>query len=276
MTVSAAASSDPDGDALDFSWALTSPGGSAASLSVTSGLATSFVADVFGEYLVDLAVSDGTVTSTDVVEVNACYSKAHVVVLGSSTAAGYGPSVPDSAWVNRYRASVQAFDPSNQVTNLAVGGFRTYHIMPTGFVPPVGRPAPDPAQNITQALALVPDLLIINLPSNDARFGYPVSEQLANYDIILAQAAAQAVPGWIATTQPRNLSVAGRANLMEMRDSTFTRFGDFAVDFWNTLALSDGTINPLYDRGDGIHLNDAGHRILLERVTAKGIFCETV
>ncbi len=206
---------------------------------------------------------------------DACYSQAHVVVLGSSTAAGTGPSVPDSAWVNRYRASVQALDPSNQVTNLAVGGFRTYHIMPTGFVPPAGRPSPDPAQNITQALGVAPDLLIINLPSNDAASSYPVSEQLANYDVILAEAAAQSVPAWIATTQPRNLSAARRANLMEMRDSTFARFGDFAVDFWNTLALSDGTIDPLYDKGDGVHLNDAGHRILFERMSAKGIFCET-
>ena len=276
VTVSATGSSDADGDALDFSWALTSPGGSAASLSGTSGPTASFIADVFGEYRVGLTVSDGTATATDVVEVNSCYSQAHVVVLGSSTAAGIGASVPDRAWVDRYRASVQARDPSSEVTNLAVGGFRTYHIMPTGFVPPTGRPSPDPAHNVTQALALAPDLLIINLPSNDAAFGYPVPEQLANYDIILAEAATQSVPAWVSTTQPRNFSAGGRANLMEMRDSTFTRFGDYAVDLWSTLALSDGMIAPLYDSGDGIHLNDSGHQVLLERVTAKGIFCETV
>ena len=101
-------------------------------------------------------------------------------------------------------------------------------------------------------------------------------EQLANYDIILAEAATQSVPTWVSTTQPRNFSAGARANLMEMRDSTFTRLGDYAVDLWSTLALSDGMIHPLYDSGDGIHLNDSGHRILLERVTAKSIFCETV
>ena len=31
----------------------------------------------------------------------------HVVILGSSTAAGTGPSTSDSAWVNRYRAYLQ-------------------------------------------------------------------------------------------------------------------------------------------------------------------------
>lgn len=199
----------------------------------------------------------------------------HVVVLGSSTAAGTGPSHPDSAWVNRYRANAESLNPSNQVTNLALGGYTTYHILPTGSVPPPGRPAPDPARNITQALSLSPDFVIINLPSNDAASGYAVSEQLANYDSVLVRAAAEGVPVWISTTQPRNLPLAGRTNLMEMRDSTFARFGEHAVDFWNTLALPGGTIDPLYDSGDGIHLNDAGHGVLFERVAAKGIFCET-
>jgi lysophospholipase L1-like esterase len=199
----------------------------------------------------------------------------HVVVLGSSTAAGAGASHPDSAWVRRYERNIQSLNPGNQVTNLALGGYTTYHIQPTGSAPPPGRPSPDPARNITQALSLTPDHIIINLPSNDAASGYTVAEQLANYDSVLARASAQGVPVWVATTQPRNLSTAGRANLMEMRDSTFARFGAYAVDFWSTLALPGGTIDPACDSGDGIHLNDDGHRILFERMAAEGIFGET-
>ena len=152
----------------------------------------------------------------------------------------------------------------------------TYHIMPDDFVPPEERSrfVPRPDRNITAALALDPDLVIINLPSNDAARRFSVFEQLANYDIILEEAAAQSVPVWVTTTQPRNFpDEERRENLMEMRDSTFTHFGDFAIDFWNGLALSDGTIDPLWDR-DGVHLNDAAHRILFERVRAKNIFCE--
>lgn len=195
----------------------------------------------------------------------------HIVVLGSSTAAGTGPSHPDSAWVNRYRNALQALDPANQVTNLAVGGYTTYHIRPTGTVPPAGRPKPDTLHNITRALSLDPDAIIINLPSNDAAYGYSVAEQLESYDLVLAAADLAGVPVWVSTTQPRNLTPAGRDNLMAMRDSTYARFGDKAVDFWTDIANPDGTINPLYNSGDGIHLNDAGHRILFQRVMAKDI-----
>ncbi|MEO1448111.1 MAG: SGNH/GDSL hydrolase family protein, partial [Bacteroidota bacterium] len=102
----------------------------------------------------------------------------HIVVLGSSTAAGAGASPVDSAWVWRYRHYLQSINPANQVSNLAVGGFTSYRIMPTGFVPPASRPSPDTTHNITTALTLAPDAIIINLPSNDVSSGYTVAEQL--------------------------------------------------------------------------------------------------
>jgi lysophospholipase L1-like esterase len=194
-----------------------------------------------------------------------------IIVLGSSTAQGIGPSNPSNAWVNRYRTYLQGINPANEVLNRAVGGYTTYHIMPVGYVPPPNRPFPDNSHNISYALNRNPDAVIINLPSNDAANGYSVSEQLANYDSILSVANAAQVPVWISSTQPRNLSASGRQNLMQMRDSTFARFGSRALDFWTDLAMPDGTINPIYDSGDGVHLNDAGHAILFNRVVAAGI-----
>jgi hypothetical protein len=143
--------------------------------------------------------------------------------------------------------------------------------MPTGHNPPGGRPNPDTQRNITKALNLNPDAIIINLPSNDAAFGFSVTEQLANYDSILVLSKRQNVPAWISTTQPRNLSESGRLNLMAMRDSTFARYGHKAIDFWTDLARPDGRINPAYNSGDGVHLNDAGHRILFNRVVEANI-----
>ena len=78
-----------------------------------------------------------------------------IVILGSSTAAGAGPSTGDSAWVNRYRNHLQAINPANQVINLAVGGFNTYKIMPHSFSSPLpGRPTVDSLHNITHGLHL--------------------------------------------------------------------------------------------------------------------------
>jgi hypothetical protein len=59
-------SSDPDGDALTYSWQFVSrPEGSSATLSSPTSSATSFTPDVGGEYTVRLTVSDGGLTSTD-------------------------------------------------------------------------------------------------------------------------------------------------------------------------------------------------------------------
>ncbi len=194
-----------------------------------------------------------------------------IVVLGSSTAAGTGASHPDSAWVNRYWNFLQDENPENEVINLAKGGYTTYHLLPTGIDTPGDRPDPDITRNINAALDSNPDAIIINLPSNDAANGFAVEEQLANYEQILQKANEANVPVWISTPQGRNLNLEGRTNLIEMRDSTYARYGDMAIDFWTNIAQSDGQLNTIFSSGDGIHLNDRGHRLLFERVVEKDI-----
>ena len=173
-----------------------------------------------------------------------------IVVLGSSTAAGSGPINTANAWVNQFRSYVQSVNASSEVINLAVGGYTTYHIMPSIFTSPTDRPSPDPLHNITKALSYYPDAIIINLPTNDASSGYTVTEQLSNYKQVLTLAAAQKVPVYVSTTQPRNLSTDLRQNLIAVRDSTVKKLGKYAIDFWTDIANADGTINPLYDMGD--------------------------
>ncbi len=190
----------------------------------------------------------------------------HFVVLGSSTAAGTGASPSDSSWVNRYRDYLQSLNPSNQLTNLAVGGFTTYRLMPTGFVPPANRPTPDTNRNITAGLALNPDAIIVNLPSNDVSQGFSVAEQLDNFDTIVNRAQIAGVPIWIATTQPKNYG--NQANILkqvEVRDSIWAKYSPRVLDFWTGLADSTNQIDPFYDSGDGTHLNNSGHYLLFTR-----------
>ena len=192
-----------------------------------------------------------------------------IVVLGSSTAAGTGVSTPDSAWVNRYREVLYGRDTRYPVINLAQGGYTTYHILPTGTNIPVNI-AIDTNRNITRALQHQPAAIIINMPSNDAANNFPVQDQMANFRTVVAQAAQAGVPVWVCSAQPRNFSNASQIQIQnEVRDSVFAAFGAYAIDFWNGLAAPNGFILVEYNSGDGVHLNDKAHRLLLNRVLAK-------
>lgn len=194
-----------------------------------------------------------------------------IVVLGSSTASGVGTTNPAEAWVERYATALEDRDRRNEVVNLAAPRQTTFHVLPTGSTTPPGRPAVDPGRNITAALATWPDAVIVNLPSNDAARSIPVEEQVANLERIVAAADAVGVPVWVTTTQPRDLDAAGRALLVSARDRIIERFGPRAIDVWTGLAEPDGSIEPAYDSGDGIHVNAAGHALIAERVLAADI-----
>ena len=57
-------STDPDGDAITFAWAITTkPDGSLAALSDSTADKPTFVADVRGDYVIELVVNDGLVSS---------------------------------------------------------------------------------------------------------------------------------------------------------------------------------------------------------------------
>ena len=204
---------------------------------------------------------------------NACLESQEfrIVILGSSTAAGAGVSISDSAWVNRYRNYVQGINPNNEVINLAQGGFKTYNVMPTGFIPPLGRPMPNTSKNITMALNLNPDAIIVNLPSNDNSSGYSVAEQLFNLDSLYALSNLNNVPIWICTTQPVNYNSAAQRQIQEdLKDSIELKYGMFSINFWDTIALPNNRIDSVYNT-DGTHVNDAAHAIFERRVIDENI-----
>jgi lysophospholipase L1-like esterase len=195
-----------------------------------------------------------------------------IVVLGSSTSAGTGPSKPEHAWVPRYAAHLGERFPDFKVVNLAVGGQTTYHIQPDGYVPPAGRPAPTSGKNISAALAFAPRALIVNMPSNDSAEGFSVAEQLANFERVAALATGAGVPLWLTTTQPRNFGKAAQLDAqVRVRDAILQKYAPRTLDFWTPFATSNRTLNPQYDAGDGTHLNDQAHARLLSIVVAAHI-----
>ncbi|MGO4292553.1 GDSL-type esterase/lipase family protein [Chitinophaga sp. RAB17] len=205
-----------------------------------------------------------------------CSNPLRIVVLGSSTAWGNGLPSRDSAWTFRFARYLKAnHHPADTVINLAVGGFTTQNIQATGTPPytVLGTTfTVDVNKNITRAIALLPDAIIVNISNDDEGRGFPLSVQVANF-LALKQAAAQAnIPLWVTTTQPRdNLGTAGAGRLLQMKDSITFYFGDKAIDFWTGLASGTNQIAAAYSAGDGFHFNSAGQQILFDRVFAKQI-----
>ena len=285
VTLNGSSSYDVDGFITGFNWVKLS--GPTAVITTNNTAITTVTGLTQGNYIFQLNVSDNlgaTGSSTVQVTVNQIYIPPagtdslncgkvfKIVVLGSSTAAGGGANPFDSAWVNKFNAYVKSKNTQSQVVNLGYAGYNTYHVLnPTGFTPQSGRPSPDNERNITKAMSLNPDVIIINLPSNDNANSYTIQEQKDNYERAMTLANAAGIPVFVSTTQPRNnLSASQMNNQIAIRDWTYQRFGEKAIDFWTTLANADGTIKSIYN-ADGIHLNNAGHHILYSRVVAEKI-----
>ncbi len=196
-----------------------------------------------------------------------------IVVLGSSTAEGIGTKPRDSSWVNRFRVYVQSFNPENQVINLGRGGFSTYEIMPTLSVTPRNRPLPDTLRNIDKALSYKPDGIIINMPSNDVGNGYPIEEQLANFRRLASIIDSNGVDLYVTTSQPRNFpKKQDRLTQHQVYDSIRTIFYNNYIDFYTGFADAEDRVATQYDSGDGVHMNNGAHRILLDRVIESQAF----
>ncbi len=245
----------------------TAPGGT------TGGIGTT--ADDTGAGT-DAGTTDAPADSTGATNDDA---PVHIVVLGASTACGKNLDQPQhggmagglaSSWVNRYADELLTARPGSMVTNLCQAGYNTYHAMPTGTTNPPGMPMVDPAKNVTAALALSPDAVIVAFPASDETSNIP--EIVGNLQTIADTAAAADVPVWISTPQPvEDMPPAALANKLQLRDDVLATWGDHALDFWAPLATPGDMWDPAKMLTDGVHPNAVGHGLLLEVVSAADI-----
>ncbi len=200
-----------------------------------------------------------------------------LVIMGSSTAVGNNATAGNS-WAQKTTAYFNQNTSDGLdtiVENIARGSQTTYQQLPTGSIPPPGRPSPDPLHNTTLALSLNPDVVIVNLPSNDVANGFSKSEFMNNLRTIFNTINGAGVVCYITTTQPRTelTNFSYRDSLRTLFDSINNTFGMYAIDFWSDLVSTDGTNNFTSEVfSDGIHVNNAGHAYLFNQVKNKNIF----
>ena len=197
-----------------------------------------------------------------------------IVILGSSSAAGDGAKPIDSAWAFRLQSIINQNGTKATFTNLAYPGYVTFQAMPTGYNY-ASRPAPDTARNITKALSLHPSLVLISFPTNDIADNYTDDEIMNNFAIMTHQLDSAKVQYILFGTQPRNFpDSTQRMRLKTLDDKIIATYTIHVNDFLGALSTSTYEINPIYSAGDGIHLNNSGHCLIMVKTMQHPIFIQ--
>lgn len=198
---------------------------------------------------------------------NIMTANARIVGIGSSTLAGSGATTGNklnellTAWV-------AANITGGQFLYMAVPG--TYSAY---FVPDFEDPLSDWNRNVDAAIALDPDILIVSLPSNDPAF-LSNSQFMANLVKIDEKAKLKNVYTFFTTTQPRNGYGADQQQMLYdaaglIREQFKTRAIDVFTGMANPYtAAAPATMKTIYDSGDTIHPNNAGHAYIRDQIIA--------
>jgi lysophospholipase L1-like esterase len=186
------------------------------------------------------------------------------LIIGSSSAYGAGASSYEKSWAGLL--TNLAAEQGIEVINIARGGYTTYKALPSECDVQSARPQADLNHNIDQALLQSADLVIVSFPSNDAAAGYTAEESAFNLLMFRSALAQKQVPVVTLGTQPRNMAVAKQQALKELDRLLKPRLAPCLVELYSHLVDNNGNLSSQYDSGDGVHLNDAGHKVVLSRL----------
>ncbi|HXB94487.1 MAG TPA: GDSL-type esterase/lipase family protein [Puia sp.] len=180
-----------------------------------------------------------------------------IAVIGSSTAAGTGASIPDSSWVRLTSAYLKNLQEIDTIYNFAVGGTVT------------GNGAFGGADTgISWVMTnYSPDIVIVSYASNDAVGAVPLDTTMRNLRLIYSIVTGAGKICWITTPHPRdNLTVSELARQIGALDSTAPEFPMRNMDFWTPLVATNGDSIAGQYNFDGVHINNAGHQALFQVV----------
>jgi len=93
-----------------------------------------------------------------------------------------------------------------------------------------------------------------------------VDETVHNLLTIRSAAPAKGISVIIVSTQPAALTAAQLAVLPQIDARMSAAVAPCFAAVREALAGPDGRLNPIYDSGDGLHPNDAGHAVIASKV----------
>jgi acyl-CoA thioesterase-1 len=94
-----------------------------------------------------------------------------------------------------------------------------------------------------------------------------------NYSIMTSLLDSAKVPYILFGTQPRNLTDSTkRAALKQVNTAIKSKYNNRANDYFDQFATSSLTIRPELSFGDGIHVNNKGHYLIVQSVLNHPVF----
>jgi lysophospholipase L1-like esterase len=111
---------------------------------------------------------------------------------------------------------------------------------------------------LQEILSHQPGTAFLSMGGNDMQFGYPPSVWQTGYSNLVAQLQMAGVVVKHGLPPPRNV-----VDVRPLRDFIITNYpAKDVIDLWTPLVQGASGLNPAYDIGDGVHLNDAGHLLM--------------
>lgn len=205
------------------------------------------------------------------------------VAIGASTCAGANASPFSATWQGQLLASIQSYNPADNVLSLC-GANNTGNMIPTGMTVPncsnnAGSVLPDTAHNITAALSHSPNAVIMyggegNFITGNFCTPNTVADIEASIVMIANAAASASVPLYMTSAGPESTWNASQKANAAAVDSWIA--ANYPTQYINTGSVLDdgsGGLKAIYDSGDGIHPNNAGYLAVFQGpMTSSSLF----
>jgi lysophospholipase L1-like esterase len=191
-----------------------------------------------------------------------------LMILGSSTAAGTGASLPAKSWAGQLAVWLEQYKNA-QTRNLAVSGSLTSAALcadqrTTAAI----RDKVGPIKGADLAIASGATHAILSFPSNDTMAGMSAQQTVNNLLEIRRCLTDAGVKVAVLSTLPRSGLSDGQRQTMTRIDQELRRaLGRCFLDVHSMLADTAG-VEPArtLSAGDGVHFNDRGHAVIYSAV----------
>ena len=119
--------------------------------------------------------------------------------------------------------------------------------------------------SVSNAVSVLPEILahrpgtaILMTAGNDLYYNYPTAQWQNGYSNLVAQLQATGARVKHCLPTPRN-----SVNLLPLKNYIQANYpAADIIDCWTPLLTNTSSLKPIYDSGDGVHFNDAGHLLV--------------